>query len=180
MPDCPYCEFMGEVLFSDENIVAGLPVNPAVPGHAVVFPKRHVTIFEQLPGSMVSAMFDAANRLSTSMFEALRAQGTNLIVMSGNSAGQRIPHISIEVVPRAQNDGLSFAWPTRKLSDEQMGLVEQQFKAAVIDVSLEAKPAVSQVREAPEPAGDAAQPPAEPRPRKRRDDPFTRQLRRLP
>ncbi|GEM_PF-2900245 len=186
MADCIYCEFKGSVLFEDEKVVAALPTRPVVPGHAVVFPKQHFQIVEQAPDEIVSRLFEVANKLSMAMFEGLRAQGTNLIVMDGLGAGQKAPHVAVDVVPRTNGDGLNLTWPSRKLSDEQMGLVEIQIKDAVLELSVSAAsvPAADEAAaekdneaEVPETGDYAEGMPKKPR---RRVDPLLRQLRRLP
>ncbi|MBI2574548.1 HIT family protein [Candidatus Woesearchaeota archaeon] len=184
MADCTYCEFKGSVLFEDEKVVAALPPSPVVPGHAVVFPRQHFQIVEQAPDEIVSRLFEVANKLSIAMFEGLRAQGTNLIVMDGLGAGQKAPHVAVDVVPRTNGDGLSLAWPSRKLSDEQMGLVETQIKDAMLELSVSAAPvpaaAAGKEREEGEPEAEDEGGESVTKKHKRRVDPFLRQLRRLP
>ncbi|MBI2574773.1 HIT family protein [Candidatus Woesearchaeota archaeon] len=191
MADCAYCGFKGSVLFEDEKVVAALPSSPVVPGHAVVFPKQHFQIVEQAPDETVSRLFEVANKLSIAMFEGLRAQGTNLIVMDGLGAGQKAPHVAVDVVPRTNGDGLGFTWPSRKLSDEQMGLVETQIKDAMLELSVSAAPVpaadaewkgreAGKHKEAGEPEMEGEGGEGEPKKPRRRVDPFMRQLRRLP
>lgn len=187
MADCAYCEFKGSVLFEDEKVVAALPPSPVVPGHAVVFPKQHFQIVEQAPDEIVSRLFEVANKLSIAMFEGLRAQGTNLIVMDGLGAGQKAPHVAVDVVPRTNGDGLSLTWPSRKLSDEQMGMVETQIKDAVLELSVSPEAVPAPAAAASEKGREEAEKPetedageGEPRKPRRRVDPFLRQLRRLP
>ncbi len=132
MAECEFCEIREskkELLFSDENIAAFLSRNAAVPGHTVIIPKQHFTILEQIPDSLVRQMFQAANKFSTLLFEGIGAQGTNVIVENGNAAGQKTAHLSVNVLPRAQNDNLNFQWQPKKLSEAQSGMVEVQLKS---------------------------------------------------
>ncbi len=168
MVDCALCGFRGEILFEDNSITAALPPRPSVPGHVIVFPKQHIQIIEQAPDDTIKAMFDAANKVSSAMFEGLKAQGTNLIVTNGLGAGQKVAHIAVDVIPRAKDDGLNFSWPSRKLNDEQMSIVESEIRQQMFSVPSN------------EPAKEAEPEPQEDKPERKRPDPFMRQLRRLP
>ncbi|MBI2133746.1 HIT family protein [Candidatus Woesearchaeota archaeon] len=138
MTECPYCSFKGDRIFDDDLVSAVLPEHPAVPGHVMVIPKRHIQILEQSPEDVVTALFDAANRISVALFEGLKAQGTNIVLMNGLAAGQKVPHLSVHVLPRVKDDGLNFSWPTRKLSDDQMMLIESQIREQAFDLGLPA------------------------------------------
>ena len=135
--DCVYCKFDGEILFETDKVTAALPKNPQVPGHAIVFPKTHIQILEQANDEVISALFEAANKLSIAMFEGLKAMGTNLIIMNGLAAGQKTAHLGVEVIPRTKDDGLSFNWPGRKIPDEQMGVIAEQTKGFLEDAKNE-------------------------------------------
>ena len=137
MTECAYCNFKGTKIFEDEHVVAALPDKPMVPGHVLVYPKRHMQIFEQATPGVISQVFDLANKISIALFEGLGAQGTNLVVMSGIAAGQKVPHFAVDVLPRAKDDGVNLAWNTRKLSDDQMAIVEGQVKSIIFDLSLQ-------------------------------------------
>ena len=182
MPGCAYCEFSGEKLFEDSSVIAALPPNPLVPGHVVVFPKQHVQILEQAPDEVVARIFEIANKMSVAMFEGLRAQGTNLVLMNGLAAGQKVSHIAVDVVPRVKDDGLGFVWPSRKLSDEQMGLVELQVKEQVLELSAIPQSSSLQPAETADAEEEKAREDEQTaeKPGKKMEDPFIRQLRRMP
>ncbi len=174
MTDCEYCNFKGEIIHEDNILSAALPVNPIVPGHVIVFPKQHLQILEQVSDELAAAMFEMANKLSVAMFEGLRAQGTNIILMNGIAAGQKIPHISVSIIPRIKDDGLNYTWPGRKLTDDQMTIIEAQIKDNIINLSI---PQVIPEEKTIEKEPEIEQ---EKQPEKRRPDLFERQLRRMP
>ena len=187
MVDCALCHFRGEKLIETGLVVAALPEKPAVPGHAVVFPKSHFQILEQAPDNIVQELFEISNKLSIAMFEGLKSQGTNLVLMNGLAAGQSVPHLSVNVIPRAKDDGLSFAWPSRKLSDEQMSLIEAQVREQLIalggDEQAEFKELEADGADEPKEAGlqhSQSMGAEDEKPRKPREDIFKRQLRRMP
>ncbi|MAG15866.1 hypothetical protein CMO88_02290 [Candidatus Woesearchaeota archaeon] len=128
--NCDYCEIVekGEKLFEDDKLVVALSPVPASLGHVLVIPKEHFTILEQIPDFIAGHLFNVTNTVSTSVFETLRVHGINIIIENGISAGQRIAHFAINIVPRSENDGLGFNWTPKKFDDEEMSTVELQLK----------------------------------------------------
>lgn len=130
MAECEYCRIAekGGVIFDDKKVVVALSPAPARPGHVIVVPKEHFTILEQIPDFVAGHLFVVANRVSTAVFETLRVHGTNIIVENGVSAGQRIAHFAINIIPRSENDGIGFNWLPKRFSDDDMSAVELQLK----------------------------------------------------
>ena len=129
MTSCTLCAIAqgqgkSKVVYYDEICIAYLKQMPASAGHMVLIPKKHYTIFEQVPDNEVSHMFKIASKLSTAGFESFGHGGTNIIVQNGEAAGQMHPHFCIEIIPRNENDGLNFLWQPRQLSEEEMSTVE--------------------------------------------------------
>ncbi len=124
---CPYCEIIQQkkhILYEDDKVVAFLPESGAVMGEVVVVPKEHRPIIEEVPDFVVGHAMVVANKVSVSIFEALSAHGTNILVSNGIPAGQTVAHFSIRVIPRSQNDGLNLQWQPKQLSEEEMSTVE--------------------------------------------------------
>lgn len=131
MSDCELCKMIAEkknLLYEDEKVVALLSALPSTMGHIIVAPKQHAPIFEQIPDFVVSELFMKANKLSIACFEALGAEGTNLIIENGIAAGQKSAHACLNVIPRKENDGLNLLWKPKQLSEEQMSTLELKIK----------------------------------------------------
>jgi len=113
MSDCTFCQLAQKkinVLFEDEKIFAMLSPEPVAPGHIVVIPKDHSPIIEAVPDFVVGDMFKVANKIGVAVFEALGAQGTNLLIQNGPPAGQKNTHAMLNVIPRFENDNLQIGW----------------------------------------------------------------------
>ena len=129
MEDCGYCNVSdSEKIFEDDISIIAFHPKPAVPGHLLVIPKQHFTIFEQVPDDVAGHLFSVANNALTAIFEKTRASGTNLIVENGTAAGQKTAHFTINVLPRTENDGLEFDWDTADTTEEQLSSVELRIK----------------------------------------------------
>lgn len=139
MSNCALCELAegkgkAEVLYYDEVCIAYLKQMPATAGHIILIPKKHYTIFEQVPDNEVSHLFKIAAKLSTVAFETYGHGGTNIIIQNGESAGQTHPHFLIEIIPRNENDGLNFLWQPKQLSQEEMSTAELMLKEATANI----------------------------------------------
>ena len=129
MANCNHCNIPeNERIFEDGNAIVTLSPKPAGPGHVLVIPKEHFTILEQIPDFIAGHLFSIANKMSTTLFERMRVNGTNVIAQNGIAAGQKIAHFAINVIPRTENDGLGFNWQPVELSEEELATVELQLK----------------------------------------------------
>lgn len=130
---CLFCQAVKgktklEKIYEDDKIVAVLHPRPAARGHVMVFSKKHYNILEQVPDFEVGEIFKKINKISIAAFEGVKAQGTNIIVQNGVAAGQEVPHVSVHIIPRTENDGLNFQWQPKQLTEEEMSTVELQLK----------------------------------------------------
>ena len=130
---CVLCKIIdGEIpskrIYEDDDIISILDFNGANPGHSFVIPKQHFPILEQIPSHLVGKLFNVSNKISSAIFEVLKVQGTNIFVTNGISAGQKVAHFMINVVPRRENDGINLQWQTKQLSEEEMSTVELKLK----------------------------------------------------
>ena len=108
MANCKICEIIesDKFLYKDDKVIVYLDEAPSAPGHIVIAPIRHHPIIEEVPDYVVDQMFQVANKMSIIMFEVFKAQGTNVIVNNGTEAGQEQPHVTVNIIPRRENDGL--------------------------------------------------------------------------
>ena len=130
---CIVCQIIGnkvpsKIVYEDELAMAVLDVNGANPGHCFVMPKNHYPIIEQVPDKEIGRLFQVSNKISSAIFESLGAQGTNIFVANGIAAGQTVAHVTINVIPRKENDGVNLQWQPRQLSEEEASTVELKLK----------------------------------------------------
>jgi len=132
LTECTVCKLIQNkqllVMYEDEDTLTVLADRPSAPGHVIVLPKEHYAILEQVPDSLIGKLGLIVNKVSISVFEVLGAQGTNVIVNNGLTAGQKQSHFMINVLPRRENDGLDFSWSSKKLGEEEMVTVEGRIK----------------------------------------------------
>ena len=77
-------------------------------------------------------LFTVATNLSKVIYEATQAKGTNLLVQSGQSAGQVVPHAGVHIIPRFENDDVALAWNPLKLEQKDFLEVQNKIKNKVV------------------------------------------------
>ena len=97
--------------------MAFLDARPVFKGHVLLVPRAHVVTLPDLPTALLEPFFAVAQRVATSITEALGAQGT--FVAMNNVVSQSVPHLHVHVVPRTKGDGLrGYFWPRTTYADE--------------------------------------------------------------
>ncbi len=138
---CEYCDIIdrkskGQILYQDEEIVVALKDTAVIPGQLTVFPKKHLTIMELVPNDLLKKCAVIANKAGVAVFEALGAEGTNIVIQNGLGAGQKVPHFAVEVLPRRQEDGLNFQWTPKQLEEDEVDLVYKLLKDEAEKINL--------------------------------------------
>lgn len=119
---CAFCKIIRSeapayIVFEDQISLAFLDIRPLFPGHCLLLPKAHYETLADLPASLVSSLFQNAQRMERAIEEGLKADGT--FVAINNRVSQSVPHMHIHIVPRHKNDGLKgFFWPRQSYKDE--------------------------------------------------------------
>ena len=130
MNDCEFCELRKseDKIYEDDKVFAVLPIKGANSGEVLLLTKEHYPIIENVPDYIIARMGVLSNKISMAIFEAIKVQGTNIIISNGVAAGQKMPHFSMRVVPRTINDGLNLDWNSKQLTEEEMSTVELKLK----------------------------------------------------
>lgn len=119
MDVCVFCEIAegrapASVVYSDAGTMAFMDIQPIVPGHLLVIPRRHAELMGDLETGEGVACWAVAQMLSRALRgSGLRVDGVNLFVADGEAAFQDVPHFHIHVIPRHAGDGFSLAFPER-------------------------------------------------------------------
>jgi histidine triad (HIT) family protein len=112
------------------EVVAFLPLQPAVLGHTLVAPKRHVAGIEDLDRATGHALSDAVLDVAARVRAVLGPAGLNVVQSSGTAATQSVFHLHVHVVPRNPGDRLPVLWPPpRDWPEEDLDLIVRKFRA---------------------------------------------------
>ncbi len=138
---CPFC-LMGEgklktqKVFEDERFLAVLEINPANPGHILVFPKKHLADLHALENSLVDFLLLIHN-LSSSLLKF--NAGVNVLVSLGVLAGQKFPHLVVHILPRVEKDAVTLSWKGKPLSEQELNALREKIAAGLVKKEPEKK-----------------------------------------
>ena len=109
---CIFCELIhggGEVsiCYEDSQALAFMDIQPVNPGHVLVVPRAHYDSLVDMPADLIRHLFDVSTQLAPIVRRLADADGLNIIVNSGASAGQDVFHYHVHVIPRRADDGFS-------------------------------------------------------------------------
>jgi diadenosine tetraphosphate (Ap4A) HIT family hydrolase len=144
---CELCELMESkdgLIFEDDFVMAAVKSTAVTPGQISVFPKEHITIMEMVPEDVLQHCSILANKVGAAIFESLGAIGTNIMVRNGAGAGQIIPHFSIEIIPRQENDGIDFQWPSKQMMEDEIEILFDKLNEKEVNVKEEKVQEVSE------------------------------------
>ena len=116
---CPLCgiakkQVSAKIVYEDNVCIALLPTDAAATGHIEVMPKQHFETLEDIPDDIAIQLFYAASYAASAVYENLASHGTNIIC--NNGAGAATGHIALQILPRKENDNISFQWTPKQLS----------------------------------------------------------------
>ena len=111
--DCIFCAIEADLapshrVYEDPHAVAFMDINPAVPGHVLVIPRRHTPDLFGLEEPELAGYFTAVQRVARKARTALDADGLNLFQSNGTAAWQTVFHLHVHVLPRRHGDTVKF------------------------------------------------------------------------
>lgn len=113
---CIFCDLMKgaaevSMCYEDGEVVAFLDIQPVNPGHVLVVPRQHFETLRDVPKSVGLHLYEVATRLIPIIQQASGADDMNIVVNSGQAAGQNVMHYHLHLIPRRQGDGFDIPLP---------------------------------------------------------------------
>lgn len=103
---CPFCSpnIDQRVIYKDELSLLVLSRDAINAGQALVVPKRHIKTVNEASEEEICSMHNLAKKVADAFVSELHYDGVNILINSGNAAGQTVDHLHIHVVPRRVGD----------------------------------------------------------------------------
>lgn len=130
MDHCVFCRIIEGTLPSyriheDEWTVSFLDIKPVGLGHTLLVPRRHFGSLLDMAPDEACRLMESLRAVARAVTGALGADGFNVFLNDGVSAGQIVPHLHFHVLPRRTGDGILFRAVHQSVSEAQMrGLQE--------------------------------------------------------
>ncbi len=101
-PGCAFCQediLEKQVFYKGEGVLGILTHKPAVPGHVLIIPERHVERFEDLSPEELVALGAAIKKVDGAVRKTFNNTDYLLIQKNGRGAGQSVPHVHFHYLP---------------------------------------------------------------------------------
>jgi histidine triad (HIT) family protein len=111
---CLFCgivagEIPGDIVYSDDTVVAFRDIAPQAPTHVLVVPRRHITHAGEVvhgDAEVIAAMVVGAQEVAKLEGIASEDRGFRLVMNVGPDALNSVPHLHLHVI-----GGRSMTWP---------------------------------------------------------------------
>ena len=113
---CIFCDLIQgaaevSVCYEDSQAIAFMDVQPVNIGHVLVVPRDHYESLCDVPPNVAMHLFDVSMRLAPIIRDVSGCGDMNLVVNSGEAAGQNVFHYHVHLIPRRNNDGFDIPLP---------------------------------------------------------------------
>jgi histidine triad (HIT) family protein len=133
MSSCIFCKIIaGEVpaskVFEDAHTIAFMDLGQVNPGHVIVAVKPHVENIYGLSDDLAAAVFRTAAKVARAVKATMQAEGMTLLQANEKAGWQTVFHFHLHVVPRHDNDGLTFSWPVKNPPTEELNRLAETIR----------------------------------------------------
>ncbi|MBI2481966.1 MAG: HIT family protein [Candidatus Vogelbacteria bacterium] len=109
--DCLFCQIInGQIssqrVYEDTDFIAILDIKPISSGHTLLMPKAHYLNLLDLPEDLLAKLGPVLQKLGQEVKLNNQADGLNIAINNGRTAGQIIDHTHIHLIPRFNGDAL--------------------------------------------------------------------------
>ena len=86
-------------IYEDDQVLAFMDIMPHADGHALVIPKTPAVTLLDLPADAAAYTIQIVQKIARAIETALDAKGIVLMQLSGEAAGQTVPHVHFHLIP---------------------------------------------------------------------------------
>ena len=113
---CIFCDMIHgaaevSICYEDPQAIAFMDIQPVNNGHVLVVPRAHYESLLDVPHDLGLHLFDVAMRLAPVVRDICGCDDLNVVVNSGEHAGQNVFHHHVHLIPRRQSDGFDIPLP---------------------------------------------------------------------
>lgn len=120
----------GRFVYSDDDVVAFLTIEPMTAGHTLVVPREEVDKWQDLDPVLFHKVMDVAQRIGKAVCAAFDADRAGVII-----AGLEVPHLHVHVFPARDLSDFGFAGVDRNPSAQSLDEAAEKIKAALAELN---------------------------------------------
>lgn len=119
----------GRFVYSDDEVVAFLTIEPMTQGHTLVVPRAEVDNWQTIEPPLFTAVMGVAQRIGRAVCTAFGAERAGLII-----AGLEVPHLHVHVFPAYNLTDFGFARVDRNPSPASLDEAQRKIRAALAEM----------------------------------------------
>lgn len=104
---CAFCKqsvLDNQKFYEDDLVIALFNYKPALKGHSLIIPKRHVQSFNELTNEEALRITQIIKKVHKASEKLFHAKSYLLYQKNGSEVGQTVPHVHVHYVPRKENE----------------------------------------------------------------------------
>ena len=123
---CVFCDIIkGDIpsykVYEDDNYLAILDISQATLGHTLVMPKKHYDTILDMEDDKAGELMGVADKVAKKIVTNLNATGCNMIINTGEVAGQSVKHVHLHIVPRyTESDSIKIELKENKFNLDEV------------------------------------------------------------
>ena len=126
-PQCPFCLMVENKIkttrvYEDPNFIAVLEINPANPGHTLLFTKRHIKNFASMNNEETEEIAKVIKKLESAILTI--SGSANLLISDGVDSGNRFDHFFVNFIPRKKQDQVAITWKPNKSDEKELEKIQ--------------------------------------------------------
>ena len=90
-------------IYEDDQVLAFMDIMPQAEGHTLVIPKTPAVTLLDLPADAAAYTIQIVQKIARAIESALDVKGIVLMQLSGEDAGQTVPHVHFHFIPSSIN-----------------------------------------------------------------------------
>jgi histidine triad (HIT) family protein len=99
------------ICHEDSDAIAFMDIQPVNNGHVLVVPRAHYESIFEVPAELGAHLFKLTMSLAGAIRKVTGCEDMNIVVSSGEAAGQDEPHYHVHIIPRREGDGFDVPLP---------------------------------------------------------------------
>lgn len=119
-------EIPGRFVYTDDEVVAFLTIEPMTQGHTLVVPRAEVDQWQNLDSAVFGKVMEVAQLIGKAVCMAFDAERAGVII-----AGLEVPHLHVHVFPARNLSDFGFANVDRNPSAESLDEAQRKITAAL-------------------------------------------------
>jgi histidine triad (HIT) family protein len=113
---CTFCDLIKgaaevSICHEDSDAIAFMDIQPVNNGHVLVVPREHYETIFEVPAELGQHLFKVTMSLAGAVRKVTGCEDINIVVSSGEAAGQDEPHYHVHIIPRKAGDGFDIPLP---------------------------------------------------------------------